>query len=285
VLTNLFRLDGTPHVVNSDTPLPALRADEVVKDMVFEINPWGVGTGMKNLRFLRVAFSKFIEKVTFTDCKFENCLFIGTRFQEVEFHNCTFKNCNFWKARFSQVYLDPRTIIYERRFETDAANAGISLYQALLSNFAEERQDKFYLIADIHFRRWKRFQIRADLKRKRLGWWTARFQQFTSWLYDICVGYGYSPVSFFITTVVLFLSVSLINYYAIGNAVSINNASPGTTSFVDAIFYTFSILTVLGFSTIVPATPAAKLLSVSEALLAVCWLGMLTSVLVKRFLR
>lgn len=286
LLSNLFRLDGVPKIVRANMPVPALSTSEPVQDFVFEINPWKTGTGIKGIGFLRVAFSKLIEKVTFSDCTFEDCLFIGTRFEEVEFHNCTFKNCNFWKAKFSQVYLDPRCISYNRKFETDAANAGISLYQSLLGNYAEQRQDKYYLISDIRFRRWKRFQIGADLKRQRIGWAKARFHQFTSWLYDFCVGYGYDPLRFFATTIVLFLLVSWMNYSLIGNAVSIANAKPGTaTSFIDAIFYTFSILTVLGFSTIVPATPLAKLMSVSEALLAVGWLGMLTSVLVKRLLR
>ena len=286
MLSNLFRLDGEPLVVRAGMPIPGLSAAEPVQDIVFEVNPWKTGTGVKGVRFLRIAFSKLIEKVTFTDCTFEDCLFIGTRFEEVEFHNCEFRNCNFWKAKFSQVYLDPQSIFYDRKFETDAANAGISLYQALLGNFEDQRQDKFYLISDIRFRRWKRFQIGADLKRGRVGWVEARFQQFTSWLYDVCVGYGYDPLRFFATTVGLFLLVSWLNYSVIASAVSIANTKPGTaTSFVDAIFYTFSILTVLGFSTIVPASPLAKLMSVSEALLAVGWLGMLTSVLVKRFLR
>lgn len=287
LLENLFRLDGNPQIVTANAPVPTIADGQTVKNVVFEVNPWsGSNSSIKRVTFLRVALSKLIiEKVTFSDCKFEDCLFIGTRFRDLEFHNCTFKNCNFWKARFNQVYLDPDTIIYEDRFKKDAANAGISLYHSLLSNFADERQDKFYMFSDINFRRWKRFQIQADLDRNRIGWLNARFHQFTDWLYELCADYGYSPAKFFATTVVVFLAVSCLNYIIIGDAVAIHNVPAGRASLMDTVFYTFSILTVLGFSTIVPDTALAKLLSVSEALLAVCWLGVLTSVLVKRFLR
>jgi hypothetical protein len=45
------------------------------------------------------------------------------------------------------------------------------------------------------------------------------------------------------------------------------------------------MMTALGFSYITPATTLGKLTSVGEALIGIGWLGVFTSVLVKRFLR
>ena len=241
---------------------------------------------IREVTFKNVAFSSSkLLKVTFTDCHFEDCLFLGTRFQEVEFHTCKFINCNFWKARFQQVYLDPATIKLDHRFKVEAPNTGILLFQALLSNFAEERQDTFYMQADILFRRWKRYQVLSDVRRKRIG----RLRGIVRWLksivYDWAVGFGYGPWRFFGTTVVLFLAFSYLNYLVIGDAVKIDGSPVLQVSEVDAVFYTFSIMTVLGFSSIVPTSDCAKLLTVMEALLAIGWLGIFTSVLVKRFLR
>jgi hypothetical protein len=56
-------------------------------------------------------------------------------------------------------------------------------------------------------------------------------------------------------------------------------------SFVDSVFYTFSVLTVLGFSSVTPSSDGAKILTVLEALASIGWLGIFTAVLVKRFLR
>ncbi|MER9560674.1 ion channel [Mesorhizobium sp. M0571] len=286
MLTNLFRLDGTPTTIGQGDPAPAMSPGNVVANVVFVNESWTApAKKVREVTFRGVAFPKSISRATFTDCSFEDCLFLGTSFSEVEFHGCAFINCNLWKARFEQVYLDPDSIVLEARFKVEAANVGVSVFQALLANFAEERQDEFYMQADIRFRRWKRYQIWADLRRKRL----TRFKAWTKWLasitYEGLAGFGYRPVRFFVWTVLLFTAVSCINYKVIGDTVAVNGASVAQASFVDAMFYTFSVLTVLGFSSIVPTGEFSKMITVFEALAAIGWLGIFTSVLVKRFLR
>lgn len=288
MLSDLFRLDGTPAIIGSDGPAPSMSPGDLVSNIVFDQRRW-LAPPQRRLRdvtFRNVAFSNStLSKVTFTDCTFEDCIFVGARFHEVEFHGCKFLNCNFWKARFRQVYLDPNTIQLDHRFKVEAANTGISVFQALLGNFADERQDEFYMQADIRFRRWKRYQIWSDVRRKRISWPPAIWQWLSSITYEGVAGFGYRPLRFFSATVVLFLAVSFVNYWAIGDAVEIDGARVAHASLVDTVFYTFSILTVLGFSTIVPTSEYAKLLTVMEALTAIGWLGIFTSVLVKRFLR
>ncbi len=216
---------------------------------------------------------------------FEDCLFIGTQFEGVEFHGCDFVNCNFWKSQFKGVYLDPAKIKFAKRFEVEASNVGISVFQALLENFAAERQDEFYMTADILFRRWKRYQISADIRRERIGKWNAGWLWIANKTFDTFARYGYSPVRFLLTTLFLFLIISTLNYFVIGGHVRVNNEIMSHASFVDVMFYTFSVLTVLGFSSIVPESDFAKILTVLQALLAVGWLGIFTSILVKRVMR
>jgi Ion channel/Pentapeptide repeats (9 copies) len=287
VLEKLFRLDGTPTLYVATDKLPPMSPNDEVINAVFTQGQWGVTSKrIKEVKFKNVAFSNnLLTKITFTDCNFEDCLFIGTQFEEVEFHGCHFVDCNFWKARFKQVYLDPAKIKLSQRFKVEAANVGVSVFQALLGNFGDERQDEFYMKTDILFRRWKRFQISADARRNRLSNLNARWRWFTNFVYDISAGYGYSPIRFFLVTLGLFFAISLLNHALIGDALKIDGETVPHSSLIDTIFYTFSILTVLGFSSIVPHSDFAKLLTVMEALLAVGWLGIFTSILVKRFLR
>lgn len=141
------------------------------------------------------------------------------------------------------------------------------------------------MLSDMRFRRWKRYQIWSDIRRKRVGRLKGSWNIASSIIYEVLAGFGYKPFRFFMATLALFFIVSIINYNIIGDAIQVNGAPTGHASVVDAIFYTFSVLTVLGFSSIVPASPEAKLLTVFEALAAIGWLGIFTSILVKRFLR
>jgi hypothetical protein len=287
VLTDLFKLDGKPSVLGQGGVIPPMSPGDTVANVDFRFPAWPAPhKNIKGVIFRGVSISKtVISKVTFTDCTFEDCLFIATRFRDVAFHGCKFVNCNLWKARFSKVYLDPNKICFERRYRAEAANVGISVFQALLSNFAEERQDHFFMEADIRFRRWKRFQIWYDLRRKRVRTFTAWTRWLSSLIYEVLAGFGYRPGRFFLATIFMFLIVSWFNYSVIGYYVVAGTSTPRQVSFSDAVFYSFSILTVLGFSSITPAGAVAKLVTVFEALAAIGWLGIFTSVLVKRFLR
>lgn len=287
MLTNLFRLDGNPATVNQGDDFPTLSPREKVSNIIFAEKSWDSisQTKIREVEFKDTAFPRSLSRLTFTECHFEDCLFIGTTFTEVEFHRCKFINCNFWKASFRQVYLDPATIKLGTRFKVEAPNSGISVFQSLLSNFADERQDQFYIRSDIQFRKWKRYQTQSDIRRKRVGIIKGKLNVFSSLFYQYIAGFGYNPGLFFFYTVVVFLIVSVLNYNIIGESIAVSGSTANGASFIDTIFYTFSVLTVLGFSSIVPASPLAKLLTVAEALLAIGWLGIFTSILVKRFLR
>ena len=287
MLTKLFELDGTPAVHLQGAPMPPMSPTDEVKNTEFKGKQWYASRkAVKGVTFTNVSMSSMrLFQLTFTDCTFIDCLFIVTRFREVEFHNCSFKDCNFWKAKFERCYLRPETIKFADRYTMDAANVGVTLYHSLLANYADERQDAFFAQADIEFRRWKRFQLARDIREKKAKFWSGNWQRFTSWVYEKTAGYGYKPVRLFIITIILFLIIAFLNRTFIGTDILVNGHRPPELTLVDSVYYSFSVLTVLGFSTMVPDSSAAKLLTVFEALAAIGWLGIFTSVLVKRFLR
>jgi hypothetical protein len=84
-------------------------------------------------------------------------------------------------------------------------------------------------------------------------------------------------------TFVLFLVAATFNHFLISHRLSVHGNLVTDPSFIDSVFYTFSMLTVLGFSSIFPADEWAKLLTVLEVVGAIGWLGILTSVFVKRY--
>ena len=286
MLTDLFRLDGLPAQV-LPSAMPSMSPGDVVANVAFQPGNWPMQRqAIRGVKFNNVDMSNnTFQQLTFNGCHFEDCLFKTSIFREVEFHNCTFANCNFWKAKFEQCYLDPTTISFAKRFKVEAANVGVTLYQSLLSNYDNERQDTFFADADYRFRQWKRYQLSWDIRKQHIGPWQGRWEYFRSLAYEWTAGFGYKPVRFFMVTLCLFLAVSCLNYVLIGESVSVGGQHTTHMSFVDSIYYSFSILTVLGFSSIVPNTAFAKLLTVCEALAAIGWLGIFTSIVVKRVLR
>lgn len=297
LLSNLFRLDGAPTILKAGVMPPMSRGDTVT-NIVFPPGAWIPPTNdIKDVTFKNVAFNKtMISQVTFTGCTFEDCIFTRAHLEEVEFHGSDLVNCALYKMRLTRVYLRPERIKFARRFRVEAANVGISAYQAMLSNFAEERQDHFFMQAEIEFRRWKRYQIWYDLRVGNLTKWEARWEWVRSIVHEGLTGFGYRPMRFFIWTIALFLFVSCVNYFLIGSTIqvagtaassasTVGASAPTHASFIDSMFYTFSVLTVLGFSTVTPSSDGAKILTVFEALASIGWLGIFTAVLVKRFLR
>lgn len=287
MLTSLFRLDGTPKVHQQGEAMPSMSPGDEVTNILFRGEQWYQSRKkIKKVTFRNVSIQNMdLFQLTFTECTFEDCLFNGSRFREVEFHKCRFVDTSMWKAKFEQCYLDPRTIRLDRRYRVEAANVPVTMYQALLSNYSNERQDAFYADADIQFRRWKRYQLDWDIRSGKVDRMPGEWAKLKSLTYDVLAGYGYKPVRLFGFTILFFLAISLLNHFLIGADLVVNGARPATSSIVDSIFYSFSVLTVLGFSTVVPDSPFAKMLTVFEALAAIGWLSIFTSVLVKRFLR
>ncbi len=267
--------------------MPKLTRGAEVTNIIFRELPWEKeGIKISEVTFQNVSMKKLkLSRITFSQCIFKDCIFIGSQFEEVEFHECEFINCNFWKAKFERCYINPASIYLDKQYREIAANVGVSLYQSLLRNYLNAGQDKHYAIADIEFRRWSRYQWKYEIKEGKIAYWRGYLRVLSSWGSDVFAGYGYKPFRFAMTTIVLFVMISTLNHFVIGSDLLVNGQRPQSMSFVDSIYYSFSVLTVLGFSMIVPDSQFAKLLTVFEAFGAIAWLAVFTAVLVKRFFR
>lgn len=286
MLKDFFKLNA-PFVKFDEAQLQAhFATSNQVQNVLYEPDVWPANlfkTKGKTFENVSLSKTKFF-KVTFTKCKFQDCLFIGCNFDDVEFHKCEFTNCNFWKSEFHKCYLDPRLISLDKSYRLTHANLGVGLFQALFDNLSAQNQTDFAREADIEFRRWKRAQLRHDVKDAKLTKMESNIIYTKSIVYETLAGFGYRPFRFMLWTIALFLIASIFNYFVLGSSLSAGS-SGGNVSFADSVFYTFSVLTILGFSTVTAATDFAKIVTVFEALAAVGWLGILTSVLVKRFIR
>jgi hypothetical protein len=223
--------------------------------------------------------------LTFTECEFIDCLFIGANFVETEFHRCKFVNCNFYKASLSECYIDPATVVFDSAYRKMAANIGVHIYQQLFANASNTLQASFAQKADFEFRRWKRWQLKYDLKIGKISQLDRARDWVASFVYEWIAGFGYRPWRYVCATVAFFTIMSFVNMRILPGKLTVNGVQSGEVTFADSVFYTYSIMTVLGFSSIVPATSLAKILAVVEALLGVGWLGVFTSVLVRRFIK
>ncbi|TAD87919.1 MAG: hypothetical protein EAZ99_15635 [Alphaproteobacteria bacterium] len=269
-------------------PTERSKEREVKKNIIFP-NFKAETIKIENYFFKKVQFnSSEFKKVTFKSCKFEDCLFVNAHFISVEFHDVEFKNCNLWKASFEKCYVDPKIFKFDSVFERDAPNIALTLYHALLKNSREECQMERARNSDLEFKRWMHlneiYEVSRDGPRTnalskllRLYKWKYHFLRFFS-------NHGYGPGRLLIWTTVLFGAVSWLNYFVIGSDLSISGNRVDSISFIDALYYTFSILTLLGFSFIVPDSTCAKILTIFEALCSVGWLGYLQACFVKRYL-
>lgn len=288
VLDDFFKLNGKFEKFTAEKDLDShFKTSSQLENVLYEPSKWPTPPYKVNgKKFLNVSLSKTsFSKVSFQNCHFEDCLLIGCNFQEVEFHRCTFKNCNFYKSEFYKCYLDPSVITFHKHYKKNYANVGVGLFQQLLDNSADQHQADHSMLADIAFRQWQRAQLRHDLavgKITCLGYLLLFVRNFS---FDWIAGYGYRPARFFGWTILLFLMISLINFWLLADSLTVNESGASGAGLVDAIYYTFSVLTVLGFSTVVPVSSTAKLVTVIQALAAIGWLGIFTSVLVKRFIR
>jgi hypothetical protein len=243
-------------------------------------------TKNKHKTFENVSFSKTcVSKVTFNKCCFKDCLFIGTTFDNVEFHSCKFLNCNFFKTQIENCYLDPKSVKFDKKYKKCASNIGVHIYQQILENSAKSRQSEHERIADIRFRQWKRAQLDYDLNDDKVSQVEYYWKKTSSIIYEYSCGFGYRPGNLIITTIILFLTISVLNMWIMNNGLQINDEIVSQLTFTDSIFYSFSLLTSLGFSTVIPVTATTKIFAVAEALIGIGWLSLFTTVLVRRFLK
>ena len=287
MLTDFFRLDGAPRDIHEDELIAHLRSQNLLTDAIYRDRTLSdlreaVFRG-KTLR--NVSFSKArIARITFTECTFEDCLFIGTIFEDCEFHRCIFINCNLYKGRFVDVYIDPNAFRFEREYKRTHANVILGLYQRLEGNLRNIAQKGYAAEAEILFQRWRRYQLLYALHRHWISRSTYIVESTKNWLFDTMAGYGNRPGRFILFTVIVLLAFAMINY-VLWPLFECPPPNDKRVSFVTAVYYTFILMTMVGFGDIFTTSPLGHLVSLTEALFGVALLGLFTAVIVKNVFR
>lgn len=250
MLQNFFRLDDQFAEFGEVELENHFRHSNDLRDVLFDPEQWPNSLrSLKSLNFRNVSLSKTnFKKVTFTECTFKDCLFVGATFQEVEFHRCKFIDCNFYKADFSQTYIDPSSFAFDSSYRKTHTNICVGLYQRLAENSSKEKQNDFEREADIEFRRWKRWQLRYDRAVGKITKTEIIYKWASNWLYENIAGYGYKPLRFVLATLLFFGAASVLNMNIMAGEVSVDGEKIVEISLSDSIFYTYSMMTALGFS-------------------------------------
>ena len=103
--------------------------------------------------------------LTFRDCNFINCLFIGATLKRLRIRECSFHNCYMLQCHFEDTYVHVSSFD-ECMDKAKYANVGVHLYQQLMRNFKAIDQPDFFKDADYKFMIWKRYELLFKVKGK-----------------------------------------------------------------------------------------------------------------------
>jgi Ion channel/Pentapeptide repeats (9 copies) len=245
-------------------------------------HPWRYR--VKGITFQNVSFKQTtISDFEFTNCTFRKCLFISTIFRNCRFTSCRFLDCNPHRAEFRECFVDPSSFaecIPERRY----ANIGVYIFQELLRNSRQLAQPDFADEAQYHFRRWKRFQLREELRKDRSGysqfWMGLRF--FALLVFDLTTGSAMRLGRFAMSAFALLLIVSIVNWWFAG-PFGLHEGTKIVGGFVEAFYFSTVVMTTVGFGDVVPATRLGRLVISGEAILGFSLFALLTSTMYRRF--
>jgi hypothetical protein len=244
--------------------------------------PWRYrvnGVTFTNVSFRQTTISDF----DFTNCTFEECLFISTIFRNCRFTSCSFVRCNPHRIEFHECFVDPLSFcqcIAKREY----ANIGVYLFQELLRNSRQQAQPNFADEAQYQFSRWNRFKLERDLAsmhqwRER---WSARSRSLALFAFEIGAGYGMRLRRLTLSSFVLLLFISTINW-VLADQFGLQQIDKPVHDFVQAIYFSTVVMTTVGFGDITPTTTAGRLVVSVEAITGFVLLALLTSTLYRRF--
>lgn len=236
----------------------------------------------------RVTFYEFsfnrtvIEDFEFNECVFEQCLFIGTIFRNCRFRSCRFIDTNFWRSEFYDCFVDPAQFdecLPSYRYE----NIGVHLFQQLLKNSRQQSQPDFADEAQYRFRKWKRYQLRAEmLGSGEVGKFVWSLPTFLGlWVFDRAAGSGMRVRRLMLSSLVLLLGISCLNW-RFADEMGLQQGAHVVSTFGDAFYVTTVIMTTLGFGDITPNALVGRLVISFEALLGFALFAFITSSLYRR---
>lgn len=239
---------------------------------------------VRNKVFRNFSFAKtHISQLEFTDCQFENCLFIGSIFSDCRFNNCEFLDCNFYRSQIQNCYIDPRA--FNRCLDhAKYANIGVGLYQELLHNSRQQAQPEFTRHAQFQFSRWKRYLGWDEIKSSKDGTIKKALKSlvlFQSWLFEKTTGSGVRLGNFAVTSAVVLAALTLINF-SFRSSFGLMLGDQCVQTIGEAFYFSTIVITSLGFGDITPTTDLGRVVVSLEALVGFLTFAMLVSMAFRR---
>ena len=273
-----FKLNAPFHTFDREQLIANLQTSKHIYSILYKSDALE-DQRISGTTFENVSFSKTnIQRVTFSNCIFIDCLFIGTQITLVEFHDCTFKDCNFFKSKFTQVYAKPAQF---RKAISDVqyANVAVHLYQQLRDNYYQESQRTFKNEAEYYFAHWERVNNRIQSKRKGMKWYQRLYVG--SFLHEHLLGYGYRLRNLAITALVIIILAVIINH-TFASSLFTTSINP---SFITTIYFTITTMVTLGATGYSPNTEFGYVIVVINALFGITILSATISAIFKRIIR
>jgi len=180
-------------------------------------------------------------------------------------------------------------------------NIGVHLFDQILQNCKSQQLIEFSRVAEYQYWTWRRYRMwhkifdglskkPKNTKPKINLTVPQRIQQIFSWIasgtHCIFLGYGLKPMRFVFWSLVIFFTLVTIIFYnqkEFGFQGSLVNSSK--LSYLSIAYYTAVTASTLGYGDITPLSDFGMVLASAISILGLVWMGLLTSLIVKRFIR
>lgn len=235
---------------------------------------------IKGKTFRNVSFTRtHITSISFYDCTFEECLFIGSQIEKCEFHNCKFIDTNTHKIDFLNVYIDPKSFENCLRPHVDQ-NIGTHLYQRLMNNSNDENQRSFGRSASFQFNAWKRrqwfYEFRRDFSSNPAKSINAFLFGVGRWFWGLW-GAGVHLGRFMLSFACMLLTLSIFNFLLRDNL-----GLAKVSEFTDAVYFTVITLTTIGYGDITPSKIEGKMVMAAEGFIGFFLFALAASIVFRR---
>lgn len=203
-------------------------------------------TSFKNISFKDTS----IKNYKFIECDFNRCLFLNTNLIGCDFGDCKFKDCNFSDCKLDEnSRIDPQSLKDNFNFNHDA-NLATKFFHHLYDIYSDVHQPEYQRDAKYFFLKSKRGLTHYYFTCKRIGKPKHYYNIFSSKLADFISGYGVYKLRIVRTLLIYLLLMASINYYILVDSFSQSDCS--SIEFIDALYFTFVMVTTIGFGDITP---------------------------------
>lgn len=300
MLSDFFKLNDPFHDVIGQVEFERLLSiSHDLRNLIYradELKPLGNHPKLKikGHTFYNFSFSKTdITNVVFIDCKFEDCLFIGTSVKDCEFHNCNFINVNTFKISIENTYINPES--FSKCFTgIDKSNIAIHLFQQLINNSKDQGHLRFSRVAEFNFRKWRdKLTLNKYINQKpyKISHWSFFKEYPLSLLFRLTFGYGLRFRNFIVTFIILFVTFFFVNssnwkeYSFEKKDIKIEAFNPDSATVESNLLYTLDVTTKLIDSQFQPRSNIGMFWLTFQSIFAFILLSALITILINRFVK